>query len=276
MLDNGEVLVEAGRTLGQSGEEKGQFIVSPQGGVPAKYNSSQHVCMQELKAARSFSNDLLLKKYGGREYASWQEKAVLELSQNASTYACFVSAGDYLVYDAGEWKISSFENLKPDCPVAAVKSVTPRGVDVEAWDETGFYPLPLHIEAEQGGRFQLKPEAMPTSIRLRSGTQISCAFGKKRVILRQGDWLLKTATGWRNLRRTEEIDNFLNRRLKGELMIFDAIEKDQGRLVMKGNLFDETRTQVQAVTFPIEAEKAPGKLSRKRKPLLPNAERRAA
>ena len=101
----------------------------------------------------------------------------------------------------------------------------------------GFSPLQLNVEMDRQARLQLKPEAMPSKVRLRSASQVSCALGKRRVIIKQGDWLLKTQTGWRNLRRNEEIELYLNHRLKGELLIFDGIEQEQGRSVMKGNLF---------------------------------------
>jgi hypothetical protein len=126
--------------------------------------------------------------------------------------------------------------------------------------------LQFKVEAAQEPRLQFKAEAMPSKIRLRSASQVSCALGKRRVILRVGDWLLKTPTGWRNLRRTDEIQSYLSHRLKGELLIFDAIEKEQGNWVMKGHLFDETRTQQLPLTLSIDAEKAQGKTSRKRKP----------
>jgi hypothetical protein len=270
LLDNGAVLIDAGRKLvskeGQEGEEKGQFIVSQQGGIPACYNSTQKAFALALKSARGFVHDLFLEKYGGREYAPWKDKVVLELSCESKTYACFVSPGDYLLYEAGEWRVCSFEELRRDHPVARVKAASAKAIEIEVWDEAGFYPLQFKVEAAQESRLQFKPETMPSKIRLRSSSQISCALGKRRVILRAGDWLLKTATGWRNLRRAEEIQSYLCHRLKGELFIFDAIEKEQGNWVMKGHLFDETRTQQLPLTLPIDAEKPQGKTSRKRKP----------
>ena len=280
LLDNGAVLVEAGRKLvskeGKAGEEKGQFIVAQQEGVPSRFNPSQQPFMQELKSARSFAQDLLIHKYGGREYSGWRNKAVLELTRGSATYACFVSAGDYLIYDEGEWRITSRETLKLDRPVAYVKSASGKELEIEAWDEAGLYPLQVKIEMEKQGHLQLKPEAMPSGIRLRSANQVSCAFGKRRVILKPGDWLLKTPNGWRNLRRAEDIEQYLHHRLKGELLIFDSIEKDQGRSVLRGHLFDETRIQVQPLALPIDAEKVQKKTSRKRKPIQSSSARRAA
>ncbi len=77
--------------------------------------------------------------------------------------------------------------------------------------------------------------------------------------------MLKTGAGWRNLRRKEEIESCLHHRIKGELFIFDSLEKEQGRWVVKGNLFDEMRTQVQSVSMPIEMENKTGKSRKKRK-----------
>jgi hypothetical protein len=279
LLENGAVLIEAGRKLvskdGRAGEEKGQFIVAGQGGTPPRYNPANQSFAKELKSSRGFPNDLLIQKYGGQEYAAWREKAVIEMSQDHSTYACFVSPGDYLIYEEGEWRVCPFEELKNDYPIAQIKTISGKIVEIEAWDATGFCPLQFKIEMEKQGRSQLKPEMMPSAVRLRSGTQVSCAFGKRRVILKQGDWLLKTSTGWRNLRRSEEIEQYLHHRLKGELLIFDGVEKEQGRAVMKGHLFDESRTQMQPLTLPLEADKAQGKTSRKRKPIF-SADRRAA
>lgn len=278
LLENGAVLIEAGRKLiskeGVAGEEKGQFVVS-QGSAPSRFHSASNAFAKSLKSGRVFPQDLLIQKYGGREFEMWKNKAVLEIAE-AATYACFISAGDYLHYENGEWSVCLFEEIKRDQPIAHVKSISVSSVELEIWDETGFCPAQLKIEIEKQGRLQLKPETMPSSIRLRSNSQVSCAFGKKRVILKQGDWLLKTASGWKNLRRAEEIEQYLHHRLKGELFIFDAIEKEQGRSVVKGYLFDETRTQMQPLSLPIEVEKGQGKSVRKRKSIFGNAERKAA
>ena len=90
---------------------------------------------------------------------------------------------------------------------------------------------------------------------MRSSTQVSCLFGKKRLIVKKGDWLVRTASGWRNLRRAEEIEDCLYHRLKGELFIFDSIEKEQGKWTMHGHLFDIQRYFATPVSLPIDSEK---------------------
>ena len=81
----------------------------------------------------------------------------------------------------------------------------------------------------------MRNDLLPASLRVRSNTQLSCLLGKKRVIIKQGDWLLRTAHGWRNLRRTEDIEDCLFHRIKGDLLIFDSIDKQQGKIALMGN-----------------------------------------
>jgi hypothetical protein len=43
--------------------------------------------------------------------------------------------------------------------------------------------------------------------------------------------------------------------LKGELLIFDGIDKQQGKTVLTGHLFDKNRVSATFVSLPIDAEK---------------------
>lgn len=279
LLDNGAVLIEAGRKFitqeGKAIDEKGQFVVPGQCGSSSRYSPSGESFAKALRAAKCYPKDLLIQKYGGSEYNGWSGKAVLELSRGNASYACFISSGDYLLYEGEEWRVCTYEELKGDSPIAYVKALTASAVEIDMWDESGYCPFQVKVDMEKPERAKIKPEIRPTTVRLRSGTQVSCAFGKKRMILRQGDWLLKTSSGWRNLRRREEIELFLYHRLKGDLLIFDSIEQEQGKYVMKGHIFDETRMQMHPITMPAVSDKAQGKSSRKRKPVFPH-ERRSA
>jgi hypothetical protein len=269
LLDQGGVLVEVGRKLGSldapHSEEKGQFFVQPNPlGLKSAFSSSLNFA-HTLKGARAWGQDQLVQKYGGREYQMAKEKYKLEFSQEGSSYACFVSSGDHLVWNGEEWKVAEADESTFGHPVALVKSASIKGIDVSAWDETGYYPLQLNLVLEHPQKFSGKIDGMPTALRLRTATQVSCLLGKKRLILRQGDWALKTPSGWRILRKKEDIERCLSHRMRGELLIFDKLEKEQGRWVFKGNLFDEMRTQCQALSIPIDPEKKTSKTHRKRK-----------
>lgn len=270
LLENGAVHVEAKRKLipkeGESKEEVGQFMLATQGGVPSDYNASQLSCVKELKSACSYSQDVFIQKYGGKEYSGWKDKICLEMTKGQQTYALFLSVGDFLQYSEDEWHVVAEKDLQKSLPIASIKGASGKSLDIQAWDETGFYPVSIQIELQKPAAFSAKSEAVLGNVRFRSKSQVSCTLGKRRMIIKQGDWLLKTATGWRNLRKAEEIQDYLCHRLKGELFVFDAIETEQGHSILKGHLFDPTRTQLQTIVIPLDAEKTQGKTSRKRIP----------
>ncbi len=269
LLDSGSILLEVGRKLiskeGEEGEEKGQFIANLQG-LSVRHSSTIKIPLFVLQSAHFFSQDLLMQRYAGREYASLNQKTILDITTSLGSYALLISPGDYLLYEGNEWHVVGFQDLKIGDCIAYVRSISEKGIEIEAWDESGFCPTQVKIEKNRQQRPAFGSESMPSAIRLRTGTQVSCAFGKKRLILKQGDWLLKTANGWRNLRSAEDLQLYLERRLKGDLFVFDQIEKDpQGKFFMKGHFFDDTRTFMQSVSLPINIDKQQIKSSRKRR-----------
>jgi hypothetical protein len=261
LLDNGSVLVEAGRKLISKegalvGEEKGEFIASLQKSATFRHQEGQITCLSELKKGIYLGQDPLIGLYGGKEYAEWKDKVKLEFSSEGRTYAVFVGLNDFLQFKDKEWRFVPQQAIDPHLPLAQTVAVSSKGVELQAWDESGFFCVSVAVDAaSKPGASGVTHDLLPGSLRMRSNTQVSCVLGKKRLILKKGDWLLKTAAGWRNLRRADEIEDCLFHRVKGELFIVDGIEKQQGKSVLQGHLFDPYRTAVNLIHLPIDVEK---------------------
>jgi hypothetical protein len=73
------------------------------------------------------------------------------------------------------------------------------------------------------------------------------------MILKVGDWALKTGGRWKVLRKEEEKNAFLTGKLFGELFAFDQIGQKQGQKVIQGRLFNPGRTQVVAVELAAQS-----------------------
>jgi hypothetical protein len=264
LLDGASVLVEASRRVDES-EEKGQFVAHVQGMRSAMSLKIQE-SVKSLASAKAFTQDLVMAKYGGREFADWSRKITLELQGSAGgVYGICVMPGDYLALQEGEWKVVSLEAVQQAACMGQVVAASERGVDLLVWDEQGFSPSQFKVEVKNRAQHAMGPEMLPSLVRFRTGTQVSAVFGKRRLILRVGDWLVKRPNGWRHLRSTDEVQLYLERRLKGDLFVFEAIEKDpQGKYVLKGTLFDDSRLSMQPVSVPIHQERQhPGKFKRR-------------
>ena len=250
-------------------EEVAEVLVQPVR-APSSSEKKESFYLSSVRNAKWWGSDALLKQYGGAEYREMMLKQKIELLTEHGSEFYFLAAGDYLQWLEGRWQKTSLSTTVAGVPVAQVKNVTSKTLDIEVWDERGFYPQLVHFDIEVPSKTSQKNDLHSSSIRLRSSSQVACTLGKRRFILKEGDWLLKVGKSWRNLRRSKDVENCLQHRLRGELFIFDSIEKQQGKYFLKGHLFDEMRTQMTPISLPISAEEpANGKAKKgKSSPLL--------
>lgn len=250
LLDNGSILIKASRQF-QSTEQSTEFVSSCSLGI---IQAPEMDCIKQLEGSAYFNSDLLVQHYGGSEFTTWKEKGVLKCANSNGSYACFVSEMDILVFKGDEWQVASTEIKTEGFPIAQVKMLSPQGMQLEVWDEKGFYSHIVNLPVKQK-KMRKKLDIPLTKVRMRSSTRVSCSLGKKRFFLRQGDWLYKTSSGWHRLDKPKDFERVLYHRLVAEVFIFDSIVKEQGCFFMKGSLFDETRTQMQQMQLPIQIKK---------------------
>ncbi len=237
LLDRGAVRLDVER--GESGSFTGKLArSSPQAEID--YEAA-------FQKAEAHSQDLLLRKYGGMDYASLSEKIQIDFDG----YVCFVKEGDLLVWADQMWQ----EGSSPELPMAKVLSAASSGVEVEVWDPSGFRETHFAVPFKATYAAPPKMEEIVTSLRPKASSEITCLLGKRRVVLKAGDWWLKTGTGFKNIRRMQDIEDVLSHRLQGELFIFDEVSSEKGKMSIHGTYFDSTHTHMQPISMTATAEK---------------------
>lgn len=162
--------------------------------------------------------------------------------------------GDWLVWKEGKWEKSGVP--EKEYPIAHIQSTSPRELTLEAWDSYGHTRIAL--PSAIGVPFRVKAEDLFTSLRVRSEKQISCMLEKQCMVLKTGDWVLKSGGRWKILRKKDERDAFLNGKLFGELFILDHISQKQGQKMIQGRLFNPGRTQVASLEMPAQSARKMG------------------
>ena len=122
---------------------------------------------------------------------------------------------------------------------------TPTGLILEGWDSNGHVRLNVPYAALPPSK--IKAEDLFTSVRFRSEKQISCMMDKQCLVLKVSDWVLKTTSRWKVLRKQEEKDAYFRGELLGELFVFDQISQRQGQKLVLGRLFNPRRTQMEKI-----------------------------
>jgi hypothetical protein len=162
--------------------------------------------------------------------------------------------GDWLIWKEGRWQKS--EKPEKDLPIAHIQSSLSKTLTLEGWGSEGHTRIALGSAV--GPVFKMKGEDLFGSIRIRSEKQISCMLEKQCMVLKTGDWVLKTGGRWKILRKKDERDAFLNGKLFGELFILEQISQKQGQKMIQGRLFNPGRTQVVSIEMPAHSARKMG------------------
>jgi len=218
--------------------EAGRFTIIPQiRAVSEEKRFSENTPFRFLADAKCLGHNLFLEKEtGGQIFRILiEEGRILDLRKE-----------DWLGFHQKGW---NKEKLDANLPVIAhVESVEGGALLLEGWDGETY--IRVSIPLIQTAPLKTKPEEIFKSIRARSERQISCMMEKQCLILRAGDWVLKTAGRWKVLRKLEEKEAYKTGKLEGELFIFERIVSRQEQKIVLGQIFNADKTQSFSVDLP--------------------------
>jgi hypothetical protein len=204
--------------------------------------------VQVIKKGKMWAPDLFLHQWGGDEYRDLSSKQKVEI--DGKVY--FLSVGDLLWWDENEWQVG--KSVLEDAPLAKFMSASVQGMNFEVWSPSGYSSSKINV-ALQSARAPQKAEEAITSVRPRSGSEITCQLGKRRVIVKEGDWWIKTDRRWRALKTAADLEAFLYHDIQGELFIFEKVENMKGKTILKGRCFDKMRTESLPISLVVNTEK---------------------
>ena len=185
-----------------------------------------------LAEARWWGRDQFAEQSDGGERLEILPGEFLELKE-----------GDWLVWKNQKWEKGAAP--EPDLSIAHIQSLCGKALVLEGWDADGH--IRVSLSAATCPAFKMRGEDLFSAIRIRSEKQISCMLEKQCMVLKTGDWVLKTGGRWKILRKKEERDAIINGKLSGEMFIFEQIVQKQGQKMIQGRLFNQGRTQVVAI-----------------------------
>lgn len=207
-----------------------------------------------LAEGRWLGPDVFLEKYGEGRFA---QRIGIEAPPKEEILE--VQGKDWLVWSEGQWiRGLPQEGQKP--PMARLASADSKTLILEGWDLDNYVRLSLPLTSISPSK--IRAEEIFTSIRIRSERQISCMMEKQCLILRCGDWVLKTGGRWKILRKIEEKEAYASGKILGELFVFEKIDSKQGQKFIQGFLFNPEKTQ--SIAVDLAANKHPARKSKER------------
>lgn len=159
----------------------------------------------------------------------------------------FVEEGDVLIFKDGKWIVASQGENTLEYPLARIKSVNSKSVDMEAWDITGESRYLFAVLLNSQTPFLNKPDQLITAVKKRTNTHISCMFDKQRIVIKEKDSLIKKDNRWKLLKKDVVLNDIKNE----ELFYFEKIEERSSKKYLIGYLFNPMRTNYQKIEVPI-------------------------
>ena len=206
--------------------------------------------------ARWVGKDLFLETHGGEEYKAAQGKQKIDFGEGDATYACFVSEGDSLVWTGSRWEIQPLGSATMGKPLLIVQKLDQRSMHLMLWDSDGKARQPLTLLQQPapttGQSSFARGELDFKFLGVETWDRFIVEVHGQRMLLRPGDWLLRTATGWEQVMTVEQLDDYVQGRRMGDLFILDGLDQQEGPQQIQGHLFNSARTEMKALAFGLQ------------------------
>src|SRR3990167_1313131 len=262
----GQIMLELGLRLFGSNREKildekrdiavDLFVEKDGRGINSTESHPQFgQAVSELQACKWLGKDYLFGAYGGEEYAKLGIHEHLECTDSFGNQVLYVKEGDTLIWEEGKWKTAALGEETKNHYLAYLKTVSSNKMDWQVWDEVGLECRVVSLQREKTENLPLSVQEFLTGLRHRTSQRVSCRINNKATILKKGDWVHHTSSGWHIVKSLKEIEDILQFRVRGELFIFDGIEKKSGKSIFLGTLFSPMRTQMQNLKIPMSDQK---------------------
>lgn len=206
--------------------------------------------------ARWYGRDQFLEEHGGDSFNGTQKKERIEFGQEEQRYATFAGVGDILAWTGERWEGVTPGPESWGKPILQIKKIDERIMNVEVWDPEGKAHVPINLIRS---REMWRPEVVENEFRFvgsRSKSQTIVEINGERMILRQQDWLIRKGNEWEKVDTVEAIDDYVDRKLVGELFVFDGVLRKDGQQILQGHMFNSSRSDMQYVELSTHKREA--------------------
>lgn len=195
----------------------------------------------ERQGATWWGQDEVVKDFGGEEMSKEACRQRVQFGSGDDAYIIWVAEGDCFMYDKGRWFPVGPDDDSSNKPLVQAKTIDDKAIHFQIWNPEGSVRCNIDLSHRQAGGELMVPEIK--MIGARSKRQWVAEIFAKRITLTPDDWVVLTAKGPIQLTTTQLLDDYIQGRLIGNLLVFSGIEKVDGDLCLIGTFYDATRTR---------------------------------
>ncbi len=188
--------------------------------------------------------DLFLRELGDETTNFALNKERLDFLDPENSYFSFVGVGDCLAFIDDRWEEVTPGPDSRGYPLLVAKKIDEKSISFDLWDPKGKVRVPIELR-----KTIIQPNTFANKFDLklvgaRSRKDWIAELGGVRMLLRADDWLILHDNTWHKITTAQELDDFINGRISGPLLVLEGSEKVGNDVSLIGKLYDQTRTQV--------------------------------
>lgn len=204
--------------------------------------------------AKWYGVDKFLERHGGEEFEDISGKNRIDFSDDEIPYSVFVNEGSTLIWNGERWAgVEPGDNSK-GYPLLVVKKVDERLMNLELWDVEGKKKIALNLLKSMENWVPQNLQQDFKFLGARTRSQFVFEVDDEKMLLSPHDWLLLTDEGWKKLNTLDEIDDYVDLKDKGTLFVFDGVMRVGDQQVLKGAMYNSTRTKVHDIDLPVQKD----------------------
>ncbi len=194
--------------------------------------------------------DLFLKEYGGNEFLYAQEKERIIFTAEDGEYSCYVGPLDCLVFIDEKWHQVEPGLRSQGNPLLQVKKIDSLAIHFDLWDGEGKNRLLLTLQKTPSPTLNqdlLKIKVVGAKSKKKWIAEIC----ETRTSINEDDWLLLSENTCERLSTIEQIENYIQGRMSGTLLVLEGTKRINNMPSLVGKLFNEKRNEYIPVAIPL-------------------------
>ena len=207
--------------------------------------------------AKWYGPDLFIDKHGGDEYSDYIGKQRIDFDDGGAAYSVYVDERETLAWINKKWKKIIPGEKSRKYPLLVLRNIEDRLLKFDLWDVDGRIRTVLNLIKSRDVSGRISVEKAFKFVGARTRTQLMFEVKNERIIISPQDWLLFVNGEWKKITTPQEIDDYVNRKLIGPLFIIDGVERDDGRQILMGTVFNTSRSEQTSVEIPLQQGSAP-------------------
>lgn len=204
--------------------------------------------------AKWYGIDKFLERHGGEEFEEVAGKNRIDFTDEETPYSVFVDEGSTLIWNGERWVQVAPGVISKGYPLLVVKKVDERLMNLELWDVEGKKKIALNLLKSMENWVPQNLQQDFKFLGARTRSQFVFEVDEEKMLLSPHDWLLLTDEGWKKLNTIDDIDDYVDLKDKGTLFVFDGVMRVGDQQVLKGALYNQTRTKVHDIDLPVQKD----------------------